>query len=171
MQTKFKNRGYTLVEAIIYVSILSIFFIVIINSLLSFTRPYKEILVLRTIERSGLESMEKMAREIRAATTIDLGNSTFGVDPGELTLISNVNGVSTSTNFFVENGILRAYVNGVYLGPLTNSTTTVSSLIFRRLSNSVSEAVKIDMTIQMSFGSVTKSKSYHSTVILKSVSS
>jgi len=171
MKIKFTQKGYTLVEAIVYVSILAIFFITIVNSLLAFSKPYRELTMLRIIERSGLESMEKISREIRGATSVDIVNSTLGTSPGVLTLISTAGGVSTTTKFYVDNGILKLDVNGTYYGPLTNATTTVTSLVFYRMTNTNSTAVKYDMTLEMTIGSTTKSKSYHSTVILKSISS
>ncbi len=163
------KQGYTLVEAIIYVALLAIFFYVIVNTLLSFTRPYKELIMLRDMERSALESMEKMSREVRLATTIDTVNSTFSSSPGVLTLVATSNGVSTTTRFYVDSNTLKLDINGVYFGPLTNSTTRVTSLVFHRLTNTNSDAVKIDLTIETTYGSTTKSKKYYSTIILKGV--
>lgn len=169
MQIKSNKRGYTLVEAIIYVSVLAVFFIIIVNSLVSFTKPYRNILVLRTIDRSGLEAMEKLSREIKKSTAVDLIASTFGTNPGVLSLVATSNGFSTTTRLYLDNGILKVDVNGVYYGPLTNSTTTVTNLVFNRMTSGVSSAIKIDMTIQMTNGSIIKNKSYHSTVIIKGV--
>lgn len=161
------KNGYTLIEAIIYVTILSVFFVIIINSMLSFATPYKKILALRLVERSGLDSMERITRDIRSATTVDTANSTLGSSPGVLTLVSTSGGVSTTTKFYVQNNILKVDVNGVYQGPLSSSSSTVNSLIFNTITNSISTAVKVDLIIQATVGTTTEIKSYHSTIILK----
>lgn len=162
-----KKQGYSLVETIVYVSILSVFFVIIINSVLSFTKPYREILILRSIERTGLDSMERITREIRSASSVDLVNSTLGSSPGVLALTSTYNGISTTTRFYIDNGTLKMDINGSYQGPLSTPNTSVTNLVFRRLTNSVSTAVKVDMTVESSVGSTTKTKKYYSTVILK----
>ena len=164
------KKGYSLVEIVIYVSILAVFFIIIIDSLLSFTKSYREVISLRIIERSGLDSMERMTRDIRSATTVDLINSTLNSNPGVLSLVATYNGFSTTTSFYLQNGVLKVNVNGIYQGPLSAVDATVTGLIFRRFSNgssNISSGIKIDMTIEASVGSTTKSKKYYSTVILK----
>ena len=162
-----KKNGYSLVEAIIYVSILSVFFILIINSLLSFSRPYRQIVALRLIERSGLDSMERITREIRNAAYVDVSTSIFGTSPGTLTLVSTSGGATTVTKFYVQNNTLRMDINGVYQGPLSSASTTVTNLVFNQMSNPQSSAVKVDLTIEAAVNGSMESKKYHSSIILK----
>lgn len=166
MKKNSQKNGYTLVEIVIYLAILSVFFIIIVNSILSFTKPYREILALRVIERSGLDVMERVTRDIRSASSVDTANSILGTSPGVLVLNSLHNSV-TSTKFYIDSGVLKVDVNGVYQGPLTTGGVSITNLVFYHLSNSVSSAVKIDMTLQITVGSTTKIKKYYSTVILK----
>jgi len=162
-----KNRGYLLIEMVIYVSLLTIIFIVAINMLLSFSQSYRALSALRLAEHSAIDSMERISRDIRLASSVDSGNSTLGTSPGVLTLIATSNGVSTTTKFYVQNGVLKVDVNGVYFGPLTLASASTTSLTFRLLSNTNSDAVKVDMTVEGTVGSITKSKTYHSTIILR----
>lgn len=163
------SGGYSIVEIVFYVAILSLFFIIIINSIISFTRPYRQILALRLVERSGLEAMERITRDIRYANTIDTGNSTLDSHPGVLTISSTYNSVSTTTKFYLDSGVIKVDVNGAYSGPLTTGKTTVTSLIFRRLIGTLSEAVRVEMEVSATVGSVTKTKKYYSTTILKGI--
>lgn len=167
IKIKSENDGYTLVEMIIYVAILSIISLVITNTLVSFTRGYHTISALNEVDRSGVDVMERITRDIRAAKSIDIANSTFGSNPGVLTLIAISNGVSTTTKFYLQSGVVKVDINGVYFGPLTLSGAVVNSLIFSKLSTSVSSGVKIDMTISSTVGTAVESKNYHSTIILK----
>src|SRR5947207_2763724 len=109
-----KKSGFSLVEMLVYISILSIVSLLVIHTILSFAKSYRELGVLRVVEHSGMDSMERMTREIRAATSITAANSTLGASPGVLILVSTVGGISTTTKFYVQNGTLKVDVNGVY---------------------------------------------------------
>ena len=159
--------GYSLVEMIIYVAILSVISLLAINTILSFGPSYHSLLAYRLAENSGILSMERMSREIRAATSVDTINSTLGSSPGVLTIVATANSISTTTKFYIQNNILKVDVNGSYSGPLSLSNTSVSNLVFTLLLNTKTTAVKIDMTLQATSSPVTKTKTYHSTIVLK----
>jgi len=171
MTAKMKNKinsGFSLIEMVIYVAILAVISIVVINMLLSFTGTYKTIVAMRAAENSGIDSMERMTRDIRAASSVDTGNSTLGTSPGVLTLVSSSGaGTSTTTKFYVSSGVLKVNVNNEYIGPLTGSNASTTSLVFRLLDNGYSKAIKIDLSIDGQVGGITKSKTYHSTIILR----
>lgn len=162
-----KNHGYSLVEMMIYAGILSLIVSIVVSMLLSFGFSYKNVSMLRLAENSGIYSIERMTRDIVSASTIDVGNSTFGSNPGVLSIVSTGDGVSTTTKFYVQNGVLKVDVNGSYFGPLTSSDTTVTNLVFRNITTSVSSAIKIDFSVRATSGAVTKDKNYYTTVILR----
>lgn len=167
IKNRHKNSGYSLVEMIIYVALLSLISFIVINTMLSFSQSYRTLQALRMVEHSGVDSMERMIRDIRAATSVDLGNSTLGSSPGVLTLNSTVSGTSKTTKFYIQNGVLRIDVNGAYFGPLTLSSVTVTNLIFNRISTANSSAIVVSMTVTTTVASVTETKTYHTTVILR----
>ena len=152
---------------LIYIALLVMIFMVVLKTLLSFSSTYRTIAANRIIEASAITSLERMTRDIRNATSIDAVNSTFGSNPGILSLITTQNGVSTTTKFYVSSNTIQVDVNGTNIGPLTTSRVSVTSLIFTQLTGSTTNAVKIDMTLQGSNGNVTKTKIYHSTIVLK----
>ena len=150
-----------------YVAILSIICLAITNILVSFSKTYHTVSALSVVDRSGIDVMERMTRDIRGATSVDVATSTFVSSPGVLSLITTSGAVSTTTKFYVQSGVLKVDVNGSYFGPLTLSNTSVTSLIFRLLDNGTTTAVKIDLTLQGTVGTTTKIKNYHSTVVLR----
>lgn len=168
MTINFLKKGYTLVEMVIYVALMSIISLLIVNTVLSFTKSYRNVSTLRAVESSALDTLERLSRDVRNATSINDGSSTFGSNPGVLTLIQTSATVSTTTRYYVENGVMKVDVNGVYVGPLTTRGTTVQSIVFRKLDNGVSTGVKIDMTVSATSGTITRTKSYHTTILLKS---
>jgi type II secretory pathway pseudopilin PulG len=161
-----KNDGYSLVEMVIYISILTLIFVFAVNTLLSYSQSYRVLSALRVAEHSGVDAMERITRDIRSATSVDSVNSTFGTSPGVLTLVETTLGVSTTTKFYAQNGILKVDINGVYFGPLTLSNASTTNLVFTLLDNTESVAVKVDVTSQGTVGNITKSKTYHSTIIV-----
>ncbi|KND48027.1 MAG: hypothetical protein AB201_00295 [Parcubacteria bacterium C7867-006] len=167
MQIKNKKSGYTLVEMVIYVAVMSIVFLLIVNTVLSFTKSYKGIYVLRIVDGSAVDAMERMTREIRGATSVDTVNSTFGSNPGVLTLVSVSSSNSTTTKFYLDNGVLKVDINGVYSGPLSGVGVSVDSLIFTKLDSGISTAIKIDMIVRGTAGQTTRTKNYHTTILLK----
>jgi prepilin-type N-terminal cleavage/methylation domain-containing protein len=163
----FSRKGFSLVEMIIYIALIAIIFVFVINLVLSFASSYKDIAALRIVDRSAMNSLERMTRDIRNATSIDMVLSGFNVNPGTLALIETTAGVSTTTRFYIQSGTLKVDVNGVFSGPLTGNRATVTNLVFHLLTSTSSQAVKIDMTVQGTSGTVSKTKSYYSTIILK----
>jgi type II secretory pathway pseudopilin PulG len=164
-----KNKGYSLVEMLIYVAILSIITFVLANTVLSFTRSYRDLASLRIVDHSGIDAMERMTRDIRASYAVDTANSILGTSPGVLTLLSTINGVTKTTKFYLNNGVIKVDVNGSYFGPLTLQKATINNLVFNVLDSGISKAVKVDMTVSAALGTTTKTKKYHSTIILKGI--
>jgi prepilin-type N-terminal cleavage/methylation domain-containing protein len=157
------NKGFSLIEMLIYIVLLTVIFLLIINTMLSFTSSYREIGALRAADHAGIDAMERMTREIRDAASVDSANSSFNTSSGYLTLTKS----GTTTKFYVQNNYLQMDINGSYLGPLTGSSTAVTSLIFNLISTTTSSAVKIDLTVQGISGTVIKTKQFHSTIVLR----
>jgi Tfp pilus assembly protein PilE len=167
-----KIKGYSLGEMIVYVAIMSITCMIIANTFVSFVMSYRNIKSLALVDRSAIDVMERLTRDIRGATSIDIANSTFATSSGVLTLITTASGVSTTTKFYLgtnpvsssTNIIARVDINGLYYGPLTQVNTSVTNLTFNRVNGVVSDAVKIDLTLSALVGTITETKTYHSTI-------
>lgn len=162
-----KKSGYTLVELIIYIGILSFISVTVITTLFSFVNSYRNVSALRLAENSGVYAMERIYRDTLFSSSVDDTNSTFDTSPGVLTLVATDGDISTTTRFYVQDGILKVNVNGSYIGPLNGNGTQVTNLVFRLSNSGISSAVRVDMTISATSGSVTKQKTYHRTVVLR----
>ena len=163
MTIRIYKKGYSLVEFVIYITIIAIIAFTVTSTLLSFSKSYRTILALRYSEFSGTTAMERLTRDLRMAVSVDTLNSTLGSSPGVLTIVSS----ATTTKFYVQNGVLKVNINGLYFGPLTLSNVTVTNLVFNLLNNGTSEAIKVDMSLQSTVGPVVRNKTYHSTIVLK----
>jgi hypothetical protein len=86
--------------------------------------------------------------EVRGATAIDLTNSSFDVDPGILVLSGlDANGTPDTVRFTVSSGQVYVAVNGGSAYPLTDTHTTVDSLIFRHIGGGQAEGVRVEMKV------------------------
>ncbi len=169
----FRARGFSLIEMLIYISVLAVIFLVVVNTSLSFTSSYRVLSALRSADHAGMDALEPMTRAIRAAGSVVESQSVLGSNPGSLTLYSAQSGNSTTTQFYLQNGTVEMTVtvnnaqDAALSGPLTASDATITSLIFNELSTSTASAVKIDMTVIGQSGAVTETKNFHSTIVLR----
>lgn len=160
--------GYLLVEMLFYILILTMLLLVIVNILVVLVSSERSIKTSRNIENAAAVSMERMTREIRNATSIDVANSTFGGSPGVLTLNTiDSSGNPESIKFYLSSSVVSLDQYGVYIGPLFPSSVTATSLIFREIDSGKSIAVKIEMTLTAGNGSYAKTASFYSTAILR----
>lgn len=163
-----KTRGVTLVEAILYLTLFIVVLGVVINMLLAINSSYKEIRLNREIEISGTVTMESLLREIRNASSIDVSNSQFGVNPSKITLM----GVDESSNAYTKtydvlDGAFRVSKDGGTPEILTSSLGSVSSLVLKRLTTSASEAIKIELEITGTLGSLSKTEKFYGFAVLR----
>ncbi len=159
-------KGFSLVEMLIYVAIAAVIMIAVVDTVLGIVNVYSELRLVRNNENSAMIAMDRMSREIRNATSID-GQSVLGSTLGRLVLASTVNGNPSTADFYINDGILYFKKDGVYVGPLTSSTTDITSLVFTSLSTTTSKAVKIDMSLSSSYETKVKTGTFHTTIILR----
>lgn len=162
------KKGFSLVEMLIYATILSILSIVTINAIFSSVRLLAEFRVSRDLNSSTTSLLERVTREIRNARGVDIVQSVFGVNPGRLTLLTkDSNGADTTVEFYFENGTLKIKEGGVTMGILTSSSTVVTNFIVRSLLNPKSSAVKIELGLNATRGEISKSDNFYTTILLR----
>lgn len=168
LERKTWRRGFTIIETLVYLSILALMLVAVVAVLLNMSRVYNTLTSNRTLNASAVASMERIVREIRQANSIDVANSIFNVNPGKLVLnTTDENGAVTTVEFSVSNGLLAIKQGGNTLGPLNLSSTTVDSLVFRQISTAVSDAVKVELVLTSSYLASSKTERFYSTAILR----
>jgi Tfp pilus assembly protein PilW len=160
-----KKSGYSLVEIIVYLAIFTAISILVINSFIIILSSFETTNMNRKLLESGVVSMERISREIRQAQN---------VDPSSTSTILVLNSTDSSEDpmvvkFLNEGGLLNIYKNNNEdpEGNLLGQNISVTSLVFRHITTTESEAVKIEMTLQYSMGNNTKSENFYDTIILR----
>lgn len=154
-----KNKGYSLIEILIYLAIFTAMSILVINSFIIILSSFNTTNSNRKILESGLKSMERISREIRKADSIDIANTTST----NLQLINNAGVAKISS----ENNDLNLYLNNNLEGNLLDPNIDITNLVFRRITTAKSEAVKIEMTLLDTKSKNMKSGNFYNTIILR----
>lgn len=156
-----------MVEMIIYVSILSLFTVLIVNTLLIFSKSWASVKVTKNINLSATSALERFTREVRQATSVS-GSSVLAVSPGEVTLnTKDASGNPTTIRFYLSGGKLFAQTGSGDSEQLTLSATTVSELTFWKTTVSKSEAIKIKMLITATEGDKTAVEQFDTSVVVR----
>lgn len=157
------NKGFSFVEVLFYLAILSVLTMAVFNSLVTISNSFKETKVTNDLIHNSY-IMERISREIRAAESLTY------VDSSTLVLSSG----SDSVKFIWEGNDLNLYENDILVGPMNNNSVLVSDLSFTRVSTLEKDAVKIFFEIEpISLESsgmcidVNCAKSFYSTISLR----
>ncbi len=146
-RSKRAEGGYSLVETVVYAALMALLVGIISYVITVIYRANAIVKSTRDVENSAIAATDRMMREIRAASSVDLANSSFGVDDGELTLIIPSGAGTRTARFYVENLKVMVDDNGTVTGPLTLATSQATSLRFNYLVASTSEAVKFELVL------------------------
>ncbi len=162
-----KQKGFTLIELVIYIGILALFVFIVADSMISITRSYATLKSARAIHFSALSSYDRLANQIRDGREINLGLSTLGSHPGTLAVVSDTGSGDSTIVFSLENGRLKVVTDSVEEGFLTKDDTTITNLVFNKFLVNGSEGVRVEMTIESVHGTSTRSSVFYNTFKLR----
>jgi competence protein ComGC len=163
------NKGFSVMEMIIYISILTVLIVIVMNILISINRSEKIIRATKNIQTSGVSTLERITREVRSASDIDSLGSVFDVHPSRLSLVRTnpAGSVVRTVEFFLDSGSLRVRENGVDLGALSDQSVEITNLVFRQFMNDNSKGVRIELTLKSGAGSAERSLTLYATGIIR----
>jgi len=156
------NRGFSLLEMVVYVAILSAIAVIVVTIVLSFSASWNSLRISRDINASAMSSFERIGRDLRAALDVNTAGSVLNAHPGALTLSDTL-----QTEFFLDGGVLRVRENSVDTGALTKESVTVTNLVFRFVTSGSHRGVRIEMTLEGVRGAITKTESFVTFIALR----
>lgn len=163
-----KERGFALAEMLVYTVILTLLVMVLFASLRAIIVTYRHIKVSRAIETSALTALERVTREIKNGESITLAQSIFDTASSSITVVGrNPSEVSKTSYIYLQNGILKIREDGIEKGQLTSSSTLVTNFTLNLIDQSLSDAVRITITLQAGSGEYVKNESFYSTAVLR----
>ncbi len=166
IQERFSQGGFSLIEMLVYVAILASIAVVVVNVAVVLAESYGTLQATRNINISAVTALERVVHDVRVSKNVDVGNSTLGSHPGRLTL-TRATTTPTTSEFYLDNGILKVREDGVVAGSLTNDNTSVTNLVFRHVVSGSIELVKIEATLESTVGTTTKTENFFDSIILR----
>ena len=170
---KKKNKGFSIVEIIIYASLMAGLVGVIAYTINILFIANLTVRATRRVENSSIIATDRMVREIRAASSIDMSNSalhnTNTTIDGTLSLVIPTSSGTRSVRFYRDNEKIMVEENGIEVGPLTFSNVRVTSLQFYLATTSanVSQAVSFWFTLVGPTSTPAVSEKFYGTVVLR----
>jgi type II secretory pathway pseudopilin PulG len=163
-----KKKGYTLIEALVYVAIFILVSAIIVGLLLSVLETGRQISPVNSLSRDSSSVLEVISREIRRAKSVDIGNSIFNVSTGSLQLNTlDITGNPRTVRFYLDGNTVKINENGEYVGPLNSSDVMVTSLIFNLATSTKQDLVKIEIDLMAGEDKYQKSEKFYSSVKLR----
>lgn len=163
------KKGYTLIEALIYIAVFIVISVVVIALIMSILETSREVSPINSLSRSAASSLEKITREIRSASSLDLPNSILGDSSGVLSLNTlDINNIPKIVKFYLDSDIVKINENSVYIGPLNSADTKVTAIFFNLATSSNQNLVKIEMDVTAGNGKYEKSEKFYSSVVVRS---
>jgi prepilin-type N-terminal cleavage/methylation domain-containing protein len=157
MRTK---KGFTLIEMIIYVALVSILMVVIVKMSILMTKAYGHIDSNRGMTVGSMTVLERLVREIRDAKAVNL------IDNNASRLII-VNQDDSTTEFYLDNGVLALKKDGIFEGPLLSKGVILNSIKFYLSSTPVSEMVSVVVSMQSGSGDRQSSETFYISSVLR----
>lgn len=166
MILKTNKSGLTILEIVIYFSMLAMLTVVVISSLMTLFKSYSVIKLHQNIETSAIQVMDKLTRDIRDADEIAIAESSFGSPVSAVALHITNNSVTDTYRYYAASSTVKLSKNGVFIGDLTQPGVIVNSFTAYYINGTSTQAVKIELNLQASprYSTSTISKNFYSTV-------
>ena len=164
-----KLGGFTLLEMLIYISLLSIVTVAVINVFFSGTNAWANARAERNASDAGRLIMERIVQEVKLAHSVNTPASILGAHPGKLALetFESVTSTAPSTlEIFLDSEELK--LKRETQSPVSLSgSARVEELVFYHLTSPKSQAVRILLTVEVSQGRFSKTKTFTTAAVLR----
>jgi Tfp pilus assembly protein PilW len=161
------NPGFSLVEMVIYVGLLALILVALLSSVQLMMHSWYDVHNHQLLAQSGQLALERMEREIRNATSTD-ASSSFGVNPGSITLnTTDASSTATTTTFSVSGGMLMLTPGVGSAVPLLETGVGVQNLTFYKITTPYSTAIRIVLQLQTATTTSPISATFYDTAVLR----
>lgn len=163
-----KKYGYTLAELIVYVAVFSFISVVVVNSLIIMGSSFLKVRMARNINTAAATLLERIVFDVRSASSINTGQSIFDASPGNLA-INTLNSVGTPIiiEFYYDSGVMRVREDSIEQGALTADTVVIDSIIFRHITDTNVDGVKIELAVHDAREKNPESKKFYQSAIVR----
>lgn len=155
--------GFSLIEMLVYISVLIVVSSGSLTLLFSLSDRMMEQKAAQLVTREAEAALERMLTDIKNGVSYNAFYSTLETSPGELSIESG----STTTRFVLSGGALTVDVNGTGAVPLTSGNVALDELRFFAYDNAHTQMARIVMTLSASVGDATVTKTFSAGAVLR----
>jgi type II secretory pathway pseudopilin PulG len=144
------KKGFTLIETIIYIAIIGGIVATFVSFSLSISDSRNKTFVIQEVNANSRLALDLITQKIQASTGVNIGNSTFGSDPGVLELSMADSGLNpTIINLDQDDGVLQIKEGASDPVAIVTDEVKITNLVFTNLtSSSARENIKVEMTFE-----------------------
>ena len=161
------KRGVSLIETLVYVAILAIILTFVMSGVLSLFKVSERVRSSRLINQTASVALERMVRDIRDAVSIDISGSILDIHPGSLTMLTVGGGGANISVKYALSGDKLVRILGTDEEIMTPNNVVISQLVFKHITTTNSEAVKIKMLIEDEDQEIGETREYSIIVVLR----
>lgn len=159
-----KERGFSLVEVLVYMTVLTLILSIILGSLTVVAEIQERVVAGKDLSKSASISLDRILRETRLSESINTEETVF--DNPEGVLFLEREDVVGGVKFYLFEGSLYIEKEGE-VGRLNHKNTEVEHFYLREIITEKYEAVKIEMKISYPYSNGSIEQSFQSTAILR----
>ena len=156
------NRGFTLVETIVYLFILALISVVIVTLLVNLVQAFYRFRAMERVAHSADLALERFSREVRRAISVNSFN-------GNLLVLNTTDtaGDPTTITFATSTTVMTVQEGSALAATTTDAGVTVSNLVFRNVSAALPPAVRLELTLTDPIVLPGRQFKFYDTVILR----
>lgn len=163
-----KQKGFTLVETLLYAVGSALLLAVIATSISYSYRWYRNIVLIPNLDQTAGLLIDRISRDIRAGDTLDSGQSVFNSASGSI----GINALDVSKNpvthyYTLQNGHIMYQMNGGTSARVSPANVTVSELRFTQIATPLSNAVRVTISIEYISNNGTSTNTYSALAIMR----
>lgn len=159
--------GFTLIETVIYIAIISVFLVSVIQFSTNVIRTGEKARVMNEVQQNARFALERITREIRSADSVNIGASTFDSHPGVLSISKG----GANTVFDLSGGVLRITEGAGSPVNLTTGSVNITNLVFENFSViNRTQNIRISITVEHSASDSLEyvtSKTFNTSVVIR----
>jgi prepilin-type N-terminal cleavage/methylation domain-containing protein len=155
------KQGFTLIELLFYISLFTIFSLIVINSMIFMTSSFRETVINKDLSQ-GSVILDQISRNVRDASgIIDIGTGSLTLNIPEGVLPAR------SVQFLLSGSDIELWEDDIFIGNLNPSNLVVSNLIFTQITTANSLAVKVFMSIKSNRYGSERIEDFYTTLVLR----
>jgi type II secretory pathway pseudopilin PulG len=160
--------AFTLVETVIYLAIFILVSAGIVDLIFAIQKTNRNVTVLNGLSLNAVSVLEKITKDTREATGLDLANSILNATSSTLQLNTvDISETPHLTKFYLTNGLVRMDLDGQYFGPLMTTNATATALIFNVSTTSTSTLVKMELHLSAGDSVYERSEQFYDSILLR----